>query len=69
MSELTLEMWMDDMKPILIDQIQPGVTCVTYPDGEKRWVYDTMTIEDLDNLQRQDEFIRRWLDNNRKKLP
>lgn len=71
MSELTLKMWRDDMKKpkvktgVFIDAITPRVSHITYPNGETEIMYEPWTLEDLDNHERYNEWLKNQLVANR----
>ena len=75
MCELTLELFQFErelMKKqkvstgIRIDSITPYITQVTLPSGTKRIIYDALTLEDLENMERQDAWTKAQLVANRR---
>lgn len=50
---------------IRIDQITPHISYVTYPDGRHEFLKDPLTLEDLDNMERQNGWYKAQLLANR----
>ena len=53
---------------IKIDSITPYVTSVTLPNGETRIVYDTITLEELYNMEKEYEWTKAQLAWNRRSV-
>jgi hypothetical protein len=50
---------------IRIDSITPYITAVTLPSGNRHIIYAPMTLEDLENMEREDRWYRAQLEANR----
>ena len=51
---------------ILIDEIQPNLTCVYYPDGTQEFVRGAITLEDFNNREAETRWYENQLARNRR---